>query len=90
MKHSRSILAAALLLSVAACGQGATEPDAPATNSGSARVPAPSFDVDQGGGEAGERILEDGSVSSTNTAGTDSTAITGGSGGRGLQHGGGQ
>ncbi|HEU4452072.1 MAG TPA: hypothetical protein VFR81_03395 [Longimicrobium sp.] len=86
MRHSRSILAAALALSAAACGQGATEPSALTTISGGTRAPAPSFDVGAGGGE----FSQDGGVSAANTTGTDSTAITGGSGGRGLQYGGGQ
>jgi len=88
MRHSRSILAAALLLSAAACAQSATGPDALATELGSVRAPAPLFDAgaELGGGE----VTADGNVAGTSTAGTDSTAITGGSGGRGLQHGGGQ
>ncbi len=85
MRHSRSILAIALLLSVAACGRGTTEPDALTE---SVSVPAPSFN--EGAGERGRQISEDGNVASTSSVGTDSIAITGGSGGRGLQHGGGQ
>jgi hypothetical protein len=86
MRHSRSILAAALLLSAAACGQGVTEPHAPAE---SANVPAPSLDVGDGAGWGGGQSSEDGNVTTVNTTAADSTAITGGSGGRGLQHGGG-
>jgi hypothetical protein len=90
MRHSRSILAAALLLCVTACAQSATEPDAPATESGSVRAPAPLFDAGVGAGLGGGEMTADGNVAGTSTAGTDSTAITGGSGARGLQYGGGQ
>ena len=89
MRHSRSILAAALLLSAAACGQGVTEPHAPAE---SVSVPAPSLDVGDGGGWGGGQVVGTGSTGSFDGAQGDTTAIVGsGNGGnRGGQGGGGQ
>lgn len=92
MRHSRSILAAALALSAAACGQGATEPSALTTISDGTRAPSPSFNVGEGGGWGGGQVVETESVGSLDGTQGDSTTIVGpGDGGnRGGGWGGGQ
>ena len=92
MRHSRSILAAVLALSAAACGQGATEPSALTTISGGTRAPSPSFNVGEGGQWGGGQITETGHHSSNDNMQGDSTTIMepGSGGNRGGYFGGGQ
>ncbi len=87
MRHSRSILAIALLLSVAACGQGTTEPDALAAESESVSVPAPSYDV---GAEGGAAVGFGGEGSFDGAQGVWATIVPGDGGNRGVGWGGGQ
>jgi hypothetical protein len=87
MRHSRSTLVIALLLSVAACGQGTTEPDALAAESESVSVPAPSYDV---GAEGGAAVGSGGEGSFDGTQGDSTTIVPGDGGNRGAQWGGGQ
>lgn len=91
MRHSRSILAIGLLLSAAACGQGTTEPDALAAESGSVSVPAPLFEAG-GVGWGGGQVVDTASAGSYDGTQGDSTAIAGsGNGGNsGRYFGGGQ